>query len=72
MVWKYIHNGENLNGAHNSLVDAMAQSDIVLHEYFVPYINRTKSVQKISDMFRKKDVLEWKKKMEPLREVHQP
>jgi len=38
-IWLYINNGENLNGAHDSLVDAKAKSDVILHPHFVPYIN---------------------------------
>jgi hypothetical protein len=37
-VWKFISNS-NLNGAHDSLVDTKAQTDIFVHEYFVPFID---------------------------------
>ena len=52
-VWKYIKGGENLNGAHNSLVDAMAQTDVLIHESFTPYIDRGFSIHLINDIFSK-------------------
>ena len=51
VVWKYIKN-ENLNGAHDSLVDTKAQTDIIIHEYFVPFVDRTKSMQLITEIFQ--------------------
>ena len=35
-VWKYIKGGENINGSHNSLVYVMAQTDVIIHESFIP------------------------------------
>ena len=52
-VWKYIKVGENLNGAHDILADVMAQTDILVHESFTPYINRGLSIQMIHDIFSK-------------------
>ncbi len=52
------------------MVDVCAQTDVILHKFFVPFIDRTQSIKKITDIFKKKDVNDWKKKMEPLREVH--
>ena len=71
VVWKYIMK-LNLNGAHDSLVDAKAQSDIILHQFFVPYINKGFSIQPITDIFTKTETREWKKEMEPIRPVHSP
>ena len=71
VVWKYIMK-LNLNGAHDSLVDAKAQSDIVLHPFFVPYINKGVSIQLITDIFTKTQTREWKKEMKPIRPVHSP
>ena len=65
VVWKYIMKS-NLNGAHNSLVDAKAQSDIILHPSFVPYLNKGVSIQLITDIFTKAQTREWKKDMEPI------
>jgi len=39
VVWKYINAGDNPNSAHNSMVDAKAQTDIFSHPSFVPYFN---------------------------------
>ena len=72
VVWKHINSGANLNGAHDSLVDAKAQMDIFLHPFFVPYLNKSQSIQPIEEIFSKTEVREWKKKMEPERPVHAP
>ena len=71
VLWAYIH-GKNLNGAHNSLVDAMAQTDLIISEQFVPFINRTNSIQPIQKIFGAAKQNDWKKKMEPAIEVHKP
>ena len=38
-VWKFVNDGRNLNGAHNSLVDVKAQTDILIIWGYVPFIN---------------------------------
>ncbi len=38
-VWKFVNNGRNLNGAHNSLINVKAQTDIPISQGFVPFIN---------------------------------
>ena len=38
--WKFINGGENFNGAHDSLVDVKAQTDIVIHPKCVPFFDR--------------------------------
>ena len=53
-VWEYIKK-ERLEGAHNSVVDATAQTDIVAHPEFITFINKTKSIRFITDFFREKD-----------------
>ena len=63
---------EDLDGAHNSLADANAQTTIIMHEYFAPYINHTQSITTIDKIFTAQDVAEWKCKMEPIRPVHLP
>ena len=50
-VWAFIHNGKSLEGAHDSLVNARAQSDLLLHPWFVPHINRTNSFAPIDKIF---------------------
>ena len=48
MVWKHMNGGDiNLNGAHDSLVDAKAQSDIIIHPSFVPYLNKSASIDEV-------------------------
>ena len=53
VVWKFLDaEKRNLNGAHDSLVDVHAQTDIIsTHSHFIPYINRTQSIQTINDIF---------------------
>ena len=72
-VWKYLDpQKRNLNGAHNSLIDVIAQGEIFIHESMHAYINRSKSIQHIDEIFSKAVINAWKKTMEPLREVHSP
>lgn len=66
-VWKHLH-----NGAHDSLVDVRAQSDVILHPSFIPYIDRSFSIQTIDLIFTATQQNAWKKDMEPLRPVHDP
>ena len=63
-VWKYIK-GRPLEGAHNSLIDAKAQIDIVLHKDFIDYIDKTKSVRTIDSIIMKNQQNEIRKKLEP-------
>ena len=53
VMWRYIQLPEikNLNGAHNSLVDAKAQTDLFTHPEFVPFINRAASIQPVDKIF---------------------
>ena len=53
VVGSYINDGRNLNGAHDSLVDAKAQSDAFLHPHFVPYVNKKESIQLINEISRR-------------------
>jgi hypothetical protein len=70
-VWKFI-TGRNLNGAHDSLVDAKAQTDIITaHKHFQKVIDRTKSIRLVSDIFSRSKQREMTKKLEPLRGVHE-
>jgi hypothetical protein len=72
VVWKYANNGSNLNGAHDSLVDVRAQTDILTHSCFVPFIDRASSIQPIDEIFSRTLQNEWKKNMKPTRPVHAP
>ena len=51
-VWKFISE-ENLNDAHDSLVDAQSHTDIVTSKYFVDFIDLTKSICSINESFTK-------------------
>jgi len=68
-VWKHLK-GATLNNAHDSLVDAKTQTDVVLDDTFLPFINKTKSIILITDFLSAREQNEVKKKLEPAREVH--
>ena len=70
-VYKFLFE-HDLDDAHDSLVDCRAQRQIVLHEHFVPFINRKQSIQPIAQIFKAKDIAQWKRQMEPVRPVHDP
>ena len=63
-VWKYVKGGENPNGTHDSLVDSMAQTDVLVHESFTPYVDRGFSIQLTHDIFSKNQQSVWNKEME--------
>lgn len=71
-VWSHIKNGEVLEGAHDSIVDARAQTDLILHPDFIPFIDRTDSFTTIDKVFKAREESYMKKKLEPLRPVHDP
>jgi hypothetical protein len=51
-VWTYLDKEHhNSNNAHNSRDDVIAQSAVLTHEYFIPFINQAKSVQTIDNIF---------------------
>ena len=54
-VYKYLKNTDLVN-AHDSLVDAKAQTDVVLHPYFKGYWNKKHSISKVSDMWKRKTI----------------
>lgn len=50
----------------------MTQTDVIILAHFAPYIDQKKSIQSIDEIFSKTQQNEWKKKMEPEREVDSP
>ena len=54
-VYHFIHK-KDLSGAHNSLMDAKAQTDVVLHQSFKGYWDKKNSIRSIDDMWRKKTI----------------
>jgi hypothetical protein len=72
VVWSYFHGRQCLENAHDSIVDAKAQTDVLIAARFVPFINHSNSIQLISEMFSKTQQNEWRKEMEPCRPVHAP
>jgi hypothetical protein len=61
-----------LNGAHNSLVDVKAQTDILINNMFVGFINRTTSIQTVDAIFSTIKKNDWRKEMEPEQPVYSP
>jgi hypothetical protein len=55
-----------------SMVDVFAQTDIVTHQHFIPYLDVSKSVRLIENIFTKTERAELLKKLEPSRPVHVP
>ena len=72
VVRKYANNGNNLSGAHDSLVDVKAQTDILVHGSFVPFIDRSSSILPIDEKISRTVQNEWRKELEPIRPVHAP
>ena len=71
-MWSFLNEGRNLNGAHDSLIDAKAQTDIIVDEHFHNFIDRSKSIRCIDELFSKKDQNKISKATESVREVHLP
>jgi hypothetical protein len=63
---------EPLEGAHNALVDVKAQTSIIAHPLFVLFLNRTNSVQLITQIFTTTQTNDFKRRMEPFHPVHAP
>ncbi len=72
VVWSYTHGGQCLENETDSIVDAKAQTDVLIDPRFVPFINCSNSIQLISEMFSKTQQNEWRKELEPSRQVHAP
>ena len=53
-------------------MDAKAQTNIIIHESFVPFINRAASVKEVARIISASQQAKWKKKMEPVCAVHKP
>ena len=61
-----------LKGAHDSLIYCKAQSTIVTHSSFVPFINLLQSVNLISQLFNTTIFNDWKKWMKPICPINEP
>jgi hypothetical protein len=72
VVWSYIHCGQCPENAHDSIVDAKAQTEVLIDARFVPFIYHSNSIQLIFKMFSKTQKNEWRKEMEPSHPVHAP
>ena len=38
-IRKYINDGDNLNGAHDIMMDTKAQTNTIINKIFIPFIN---------------------------------
>ena len=63
-MWSHINDGATLEGAHDSLVDARAQSDVLFHPHLVSFVDRKKSIVTINEVFGKNQIRELKKELE--------
>ena len=62
-VWKFIKDGCNLNEEHTNLIDMKAQTDILIYKMFVPFINRTASIQTVDTIFSATQQKDWRKQL---------
>ena len=67
-----VHPQKNLNGAHNSMIDVQAQTDVVTHPYFHNFLDVTKSYELIENIVAASVRKVLLKKLESRREVHKP
>jgi hypothetical protein len=72
VMWSFINYGQCLENAHDSMVDAKAQCDVLTDARFVPFINHFNSIQLITEMFSKTQQNVWRKEIEPSCPVHAP
>jgi len=70
-VWKFIMNC-NLDSTHDSLVDAKAQTDIVSHKFFQAFIDQTKSIHIIDEIFTWAEQRNMTRLLEPTCPIHDP
>ena len=71
-VWKYIKGGENLNWVHDSFLDEMAQTNVLIHEYFNLYTDRGLFIQLIHEIFSKMQQAVWTKEMDSTWSLYAP
>ena len=71
-VWSYINSRESLEGAHDSLVNARAQTDLIIHKAFIPFLDRTESLAPIEKIFGANQLRKMQRDMEPIRPFHTP
>ena len=67
-----VHPQKNLNGAHNSMIDVQAQTDVVTHPYFHNFLDVTKSHELIENIVAASVRKVLLKKLESRQEVHKP
>jgi hypothetical protein len=70
-IYRYLF-GEDLDNAHNSLVDAKAQTKIILHKTFLPFMNEQYSIKLLDDVWNQKVQAQAKVASEPTRPVPEP
>ena len=53
-VWCYLNGATKLDGAHNAIVDAQAQMDVIFSDKFIDFWDKPKSMKLMGDVFGKK------------------
>ena len=64
--------GEPFIGAHDSLIDALAQTDIVTDKRFISFIDKNASIRLVSEIFTSREQSTMAKKLEPTCPIHNP
>jgi hypothetical protein len=54
MTWCHINGCDRLPDAHSSLADCRAQTDVVLHQEFLPFIDKSFSIVRMEEVWAKK------------------
>mmetsp|Transcript_2671 Transcript_2671/g.5719 ORF Transcript_2671/g.5719 Transcript_2671/m.5719 type:complete len:210 (+) Transcript_2671:719-1348(+) len=70
-IYKYVTE-QDLVGAHDSIGDYKAQTTIVVTDLFFSFIDKTKSIFPINEIFSKCEQSEMQKRLEPAKPVHEP
>ena len=71
-VWAHVTNMDLLDNAHNSLVDAKAQTDILFHSSFITLLDCGKSIVEITKVFNKNQLKDLEKENEFKLPVQEP
>ena len=71
-VWKVVTKKDELEKAHDAIVDCRAQMDVLCSKEFKAYLNKTNSIKTIAEIISKKEQNELKKDTESIRPVHKP
>ena len=71
-VWKKVTKKDELENAHDAIIDCRAQMDILCSKEFKAFRNKTNSIKTIAEILSTKEQNELKKDGESVRPVHKP